>query len=254
VFTVEDEESSLNAAVKQEFSSSTDTCVDTETDLDICHVHEQGNGSNVLDGLTSRLNDSDTDSHMLTDTTSDIGSKPGTLSTENFASCDFVSPSHGTSCSASPADEALDLTGYVRKWTGAAMKRKCHSSNSVHSDGDYRQTGTTAAVVDIGGCSDSNSVFCIKDEIPVSADTDIEHSLSFSTPVSLGRNCLTKPSCRKVSHRSLANVNCSISATEDATYDTLPLSDQVASAVLFKCICITEFIFCALRNDSCWSE
>jgi len=256
--TVSQEELPLDAVVKPELSPSTSTCAERETVLDICHAQEHENSSDIetdldahlaqeqedssdmLDGLTGRMVENENSSRVLIDETCGIGVdaiEPGTLSFENCASYKSASASHDTSASASLSDGALDLTGYVRKLTSPARKRK-RKSICASKEFSLDVQGMNVSVEDLDRASESSSLVCIKDEVPASDDMDAECLSSYGTSVFPERRHLSKQSWQKACSLQ-TNRSANSSLAEDGLYAALIHSDPVCLAVLFN------IFFCA---------
>jgi len=179
--------------------------------------------------------ENDNGSRVLIDETSGIGVdaiEPGTLSLENCASYKSATASHDTSASASPSDGALDLTGYVRKLTSPARKRK---RNSIYTSKEFRLDvqGVNASVEDIDRASESSSLVCVKDEIPACDDVDAECLSSYGASIYPERRYLSKQSWQKACS-SQTNRSANSSLAEDGSYAALIHSDPVCFAVLFN--------------------
>lgn len=245
---VSHEELASDSAVKPEFNPTASTCAERNIDLDICHMQEHENSSHIerdldarlaqvhedssdmLDSLTGRIVEND--SHVPIDQTSVIGVEAGTLSSENCASYKSASASHDTSASASPSDGALDLTGYVRKLTSPARKRK---SKSIYTSKEFRLDGqgVNVSVEDVGNGSESSSFICIKDEFPASDDIDTECLSYVSTPVHPERRYLSNQSRQKVCSLQ-GNRSANSYVAEDGSSAAFMHSDPVRLAVLFE--------------------
>ena len=238
--TVDQEEPALDPAARPDLGSTMSSCAKMDTGVSVCLDHDDS--SDMLGDLTGRLVE-DSNEGMQTFT---VGLEPNTSLADNSENCRHVSAT--CDAPASPSDEAIDLTGYVRKSKSPATKRKRRIGSSAHTSEEIRLNELDAAVSvsDIDSCSESSSV---KDEVLTADDISADWSPSmYSVLASIPlEGHSTNKQRYGMSSRLLDNTNHGSSVTDTAANTK---SDQVVCALLYHFVMICCFMHLSITSSA----